>query len=316
MSEQPGWDDERLAAAFQGLDAWRAPAALADSIHDRISGTRPGRRWLGSWSRPLAAGAIGLAAIVVAGALVGLGQLGDPSHVAGASPSPSASGPVDSPSPSITPPSTPPDSGPGWWPPSGAITFDLTSQVAAGAPPVRLAVVDQSERMTDVEETGDVDPSTVQLDGRYGAYAEPGHPGRIHLVWVGGICDTQITITITAGIRSILFDMGPQPSDCDTLGVQRQVVLDFDRPVDVAAIELLDAGASPTTQPEGGYVLDCGPLGPDTCATKAAEILDEQRLDVPSVQFESIVFTDSCGSYVARFDNGSGRSSVGDCPLD
>ncbi len=549
MSERPGWDDERLAAAFRGLADRRAPASLPDSIHDRIIGTRPARGWLGPWGRPMTLGVIGLAAVVVAVALIGFGQLEDRGHLAGTSPSPAASegsptpptsffglptmsvsaalalrdagrddrelavagwffgpaSPHDCPAPvnpilspvqlrcpdefwwlmddideplgpfsihpdldgiddpwapvdgysavphavlvghfddrraglcppdevsacrdrfvvdrvawvdgptqpqdqvntgSATPRSTTDDisrvvaaespgspilsttivDGPsglvqfeptlagtsvltnepvlwlvrvletdhvvtylvidgtdaiyemnpagdailvggspaaptpsaeaGSWPPSGAITFDLTSQVAAGAPPVRLAVVDGSERLTHVAETGDIDPSTVQLDGRFGAYAEPGHPGRVHLVWVGGICDSRITVTVTAGIRSIVFDMGPQPSDCDTLGVERQVVLDFDRPVDVASIELLDAGAGPIAPPEGGYVLDCGSLGPDTCATKAREIIDARRLEDPTVHVVSIVFWGDCGSYAARFDDDSVRATTVDC---
>jgi hypothetical protein len=312
MTERSGWDDRRLANAFEALVDRRAPAMLTASIHDRLAETRPDRGWLASWGAPMAVGAIALAAIVVTGALVGSWILDDQGRGNGDAPSAGAPGPTAMPS---TPAATPiPTAQTGWWPPVGAITFDLSSPVAAGAPPARLAVVDESERLTDVNETGDVDPSTVSFVGRFAAYAEPGHPGRVHLAWIGGICDSEITVTITAGIRSIVFDMGPQP-DCDTMGVQRQVVLDFDRPVDVTTIELLDSDATPTPRPDGEYVLDCGSLGPDTCATKAKAIIDAQRVDHPSVQPVSIVFMDECGSYVARFDDGSFTGLSVDCVL-
>src|SRR5215207_8885412 len=120
---------------------------------------------------------------------------------------------------------------------AGVVVVLLTSEVSAGAPPVQVAVLDQSGRLTGATEKGAVDPTTFSFDGRFGAYAEPGTPGRIHLVWIGGICDSRITVTVAAAVRSITFDMGP-PVDCDSVGVGRELVLDFDGSVDVPAIAL------------------------------------------------------------------------------
>jgi hypothetical protein len=125
------------------------------------------------------------------------------------------------------------------WPPPGAPVVVLTSEVGAGEPRVRVAVVDQSGRLEKVAEKGAVDPSAMSFEGRFGAYAEPGIQGRVHLSWVGGICDSQITVTVSKDIDSIAFDMGPQP-DCDSVGVGRQLVLDFAGSVDVPSIRLVE----------------------------------------------------------------------------
>ncbi|MFL5713452.1 MAG: hypothetical protein ACJ769_02205 [Chloroflexota bacterium] len=124
------------------------------------------------------------------------------------------------------------------WPPRGAPVVVLTSEVGAGGPPVRVAVVDQSGRLEKVAEKGAVDPSAMSFEGRFGAYAEPGTQGRVHLSWVGGICDSQITVTVSKDVDSISFDMGPQ-RDCDSVGVGRQLVLDFAGSVDVPAIDVV-----------------------------------------------------------------------------
>jgi hypothetical protein len=124
------------------------------------------------------------------------------------------------------------------WPPAGAAVVTLTSQVGAGAPPVEVAVVDHSGRLVSVTEKGGVDPSTMLVAIPIGAYPEPGKPGRVHIVWTGGICDSQITLTIAADLKRATFDMGPQPL-CDTMGIDRELVLDFSGSVDVSAIEFV-----------------------------------------------------------------------------
>jgi hypothetical protein len=201
------------------------------------------------------------------------------------------------------------------FPPDNSVVIALTSPVGAGEPPVEVAVIDKSGRLVDVSEKGAVDPSTMSFDGRFGAYAEPGTPGRVHLTWVGGICDRYIAITVAADLGSITFDMGPQP-DCDSIGVGRELVLDFDGSVDVPAIELKDVADAPVpvaTSP--AYQLDCGPLGPDTCEQKAAAIVAANATGSPAKRLESITFTDECGSYTVLFDDGTGMTASIDCIL-
>ena len=193
---------------------------------------------------------------------------------------------------------------------SGAAVVELTSEVSAGAPRVQVAVIDGSGRLTGVSEKGAIDPSTVDFDGRFGAYGEPGRPGRVHLAWVGGICDSHITVTVAADIASITFDMGPQP-DCDSIGVGRELVLDFEGTVDVPTINITDAADRPTGSP--AYDLDCGPLGPDACNQKAADVLAANEAGSPTTRVVSITFIDECGSYTVVLDSGSGMTSSVDC---
>ncbi len=103
-----------------------------------------------------------------------------------------------------------------------------------GKPPVRVAIVDKSGRFVSAMEQN---RSTVTPEDRFGAFAEPGKPGRVNLAWIGGVCDSQITVTVAADLRSISFDMGPQP-DCDSMAVGHELVMDFTGSVDVSAIQV------------------------------------------------------------------------------
>jgi hypothetical protein len=211
------------------------------------------------------------------------------------------------PSPSLA------EASPGTPAPTGAMMVQLTSEVSAGAPPVQVVVIDESGRLTRATEEGAVDPSTYSFDGRFGAYAEPGTPGRVHLVWVGGMCDSRITVTVAADLRAIAFDMGPQP-DCDSIGVGRELVLDFEGSVDVPAIALRDAAdPAPPTAGAGDYTLDCGSLAPDTCQEMADDIVTVNEQGSPGKRVISIMFFDDCGSYTVIFDDGSGITGNFDC---
>ena len=201
---------------------------------------------------------------------------------------------------------------PGPWPPEGAVVIPLTSPVGPNFPPAQVAVVDESGRLVSVIEKGSVSYTLMPFDGRFGAYAEPGMPGRVHLEWIGGICDSHITVTVAADLSTITYDMGPQP-DCDTIGVGRELVLDFDGSVDVPGIELRDAADNPKGSP--AYNLDCGPLGPDTCHEKAAAVIAANEKGSPINHVVSIVFSDECGSYTVLFDDGTGMSASIDCVL-
>ena len=194
----------------------------------------------------------------------------------------------------------------GPWPPADALVLELPG-VDLGKPPVRVAIVDESGRFVSAMAQ---DPVTITPEGRFGATAEPGKPGRVNLAWVGGVCDSQITITVAADLRSIAFDMGPQP-DCDSMGVGHQLTMYFTGTVDVPAIQVSEAGTTPTARPSQGigYQLDCGPLGPDTCQTKAAQVI----ASTPTQRVVSLAFSDECGSYRVTFDDGQWITGEIDC---
>jgi hypothetical protein len=213
---------------------------------------------------------------------------------------------------------TPPPAGttevPASWPPTGARVVTLTSEVGAGQPPVKVAIVDESGRLGGASETGTVDPSSQTLDQRIEAYPELAvSPGRVHLVWVGGICDKQITVTVARDVKTISFDMGPSVN-CDSLGVERQLVLDFSGLLDVPSIKLVDTSTPAATPSQGsqetpGYDLACGPLAPDTCQVKAASVIAA----TPTQRVVSLAFSDECGSYRVTFDDGQWITGVIDC---
>jgi hypothetical protein len=214
-----------------------------------------------------------------------------------------------------TPPTSEATGSPAPWPPAGARVIALTSQVGAGKPPVRVAVVDRSGRLTGVGEKGTIDPSSITLDQRIEAYAElEASPGRVHLVWVGGICDSRITVTVAEDLKTITFDMGPAVA-CDSIGIERQLVLDFSGLVEVPSIALVDSASGPVSGPVSvpsaspGYELDCGPLGPDTCETLAEGIV---AANAPK-EVVSITFLDECGSSTTELADGTGTTASIDC---
>ena len=196
---------------------------------------------------------------------------------------------------------------------SDAAVVELTSEVSAGAPRVQVAVIDASGRLTGASEKGAIDPSTVSFDGRFGAYAEPGRPGRVHLAWVGGICDSHITVTVAADLS------------IDHLRHGAAARLRLDRRRTRAGPRLRrfgrrtqhqrsrDAADNPRGSP--AYDLDCGPLGPDACNQKAADVLAANEAGSPTTRVVFITFIDECGSYTVVFDNGSGMTSSVDCVL-
>ena len=130
-----------------------------------------------------------------------------------------------------SPPPAPP------WPPAGSTVVQLSSQVGGGRPPVQVAVTDRSGRLTRAfERTGRAPAPDPGANG-FAAYAEPGLEGGVHLAWLGTVCDSRVTVTVAADLRSMTIDRGPQPA-CDAMGISRQIVLDFSGAVDVSAIQL------------------------------------------------------------------------------
>jgi hypothetical protein len=203
------------------------------------------------------------------------------------------------------------------WPPAGAVVIALPSRAGAGDPPVRAAVVDESGRLISVSEKGTVDPSDAPIGtsgSQFDAYAEPGKPGRVHLVWQGGMCDSAITVTVAADIRSISFDSGPQPENCDSLGVTRELVLDFSGTVDVPSIELLEAPTDPAGPTGVGYELLCGPIDQAACTERGLRIFQSNLEQSPSRHIVRITFTaDECGSFTVDYDDRTSTMTIIDC---
>ena len=190
------------------------------------------------------------------------------------------------------------------WPPADALVLDLPG-VDIGKPPVRVAIVDKSGRFVSAMEQ---DPATVTPEGRFGAYAEPGKPGRVNLAWIGGVCDSQVTITIGSDLRSISFDMGPQPN-CDSIGVGHELIMYFTGTVDVPAIQVGEGHVVPT--PSAPQASARGRLRPGcpTRAKRSGDIVDAN----PEKRVVSIQFTDECGSYHVTFVDGNGVAAIIDC---
>lgn len=134
----------------------------------------------------------------------------------------------------------------GAWPPAGSVVIELTSRVV-GYPPAQVAVVDLSGRLTGVAKQGFLDLDVAIGGNSVRAYPEAGlpgrvTPGRVHLYWDGGLCDSEIVVTVGADLRSIVVDRGPQQG-CRLMLVTRALVLDFSGSVDVPAIDLYRASA-------------------------------------------------------------------------
>jgi hypothetical protein len=197
-------------------------------------------------------------------------------------------------------PTSPSPSAP--WPPVGAIVIPLTGEVVPGAPPVQLAVIDHSGRLVGVAEKGDVDPSDPSISvGDPGGYAEPGKPGRVHVAWTGSICDSRITVTIAADLRTITFDMGRRPP-CDTIGISRQFVLDFSGSVDVSTIEF---PAQPTIETDvPALTVD----HPNVIVSPSTHLHDGQTVEVHITGFGvgGKVFLSECASVAEAIDLGCG----------
>lgn len=128
-------------------------------------------------------------------------------------------------------------------PPEGVVRVTLTSPVGSGRFPVTVTVIDLSGSLVRAFEKGTehgpgADGFTSDPDSME-AFAEPGVVGGLHLVWVGSICDTEATVTVSATRDAINIDEGPRPP-CDAMAINREIVLVFDRAIDVSGLTLTE----------------------------------------------------------------------------
>ena len=166
-------------------------------------------------------------------------------------------------------PGASPSAGP--WPPADALVLELPG-VDIGKPPVRVAIVDESGRFVSAMEQ---DPATITLDGRFGAYRGTGQTGTRqpdlgrrdlrqpdHDHGRGGPSVDHLRHGSATGLR---FDRRRAPADPRTSPAPW--TCRRSRSVEAAAVPSPPAGVPP------GYALDCGPLAPDACESRAAEIV-------------------------------------------
>ncbi|MBA3236492.1 MAG: hypothetical protein H0T59_10985 [Chloroflexi bacterium] len=195
------------------------------------------------------------------------------------------------------------------WPPEGSIVLTLSNPVGTARPPVWVAVVDRSGRLIRAMEraSGSADLD-VQLDDQgSAAVVEPGHPNRVHLFWEGSICDTRIDIEIAPDLQTIAIrDTRP---GCDAIATGRELVLDFDEPVDVTATRINRS----TTFEERGYALDCGPLDRATCTERAADTVANYSVRYPLKRIVSINFRGPCDDSDVTFNDGTVIASDTSC---
>jgi hypothetical protein len=230
----PGWSDERLAAAFRERSVGRdTPEHLEAATMARIKITQPERRstrWL-ALAAPLAA-AIAVAAI----ALMSVTSPRPPdSAETDAAPSVGrATAPVTAPPPSVP---TPP-----------VITLEFPS----GPHRILVDVVDRSGRLLRAAKASPpVSPGRPSRSIRASAVA--GHPDQVHVEWFGGACDPTTQLTIGADLTSIRVEStdsrGVDPGAlCRVGGSPRGVILTFDGPVRVEDIAIVGESPGPILQ--------------------------------------------------------------------
>jgi hypothetical protein len=80
----------------------------------------------------------------------------------------------------------------------------------------------------------------------------------------------------------------------------------------LAAGLLLSACTLPTVAP-GAYQLACGPLERSKCKDAASEIVRDAGVQQPTNAVLSITFTDSCGSSIVAFGNGTTTRTMVEC---
>ena len=149
------------------------------------------------------------------------------------SPDPAASSPaspVTSPAPTASLPPAP----------TGKATFKVRHRSRTlGGSIVPISIYDRTGEMKAARRAKDRDqspPIESRLQPRLGA--DPSIRRDLRVLWIGGICDSTYTVEVTlnaAGGYHVDVRQGPYLSgNCDTLAVQRGVVLKFKSRVDAS----------------------------------------------------------------------------------
>lgn len=103
---------------------------------------------------------------------------------------------------------------------------------------VRAALVDLSGRVTAARAPRADEPRVIdhEADGPVVFMRDPSIQGRYHLYWTGGICDGDSIVTIDAALSKVSVH-AVREEPCDTMGVERRLVIDIDGTLDPNAVQ-------------------------------------------------------------------------------
>ncbi len=124
------------------------------------------------------------------------------------------------------------------WPPDGATVVELLIGVGSGRPPVRVAVVDETQRLVDARAATASERAVRDLSMR-AVWADDLPDDRVLVQWGGSMCDDRLTLTISAFDALTPFTLtvdGRRASECRAALVYYAVVLEFEPAI--GAVEL------------------------------------------------------------------------------
>ena len=68
----------------------------------------------------------------------------------------------------------------------------------------------------------------------------PGRPDKVRVAWTGGACDRSVTMTLRGEGNAFVIAMATEvdPGSCDAIGIGRELMITFRRPVAAASVRL------------------------------------------------------------------------------
>jgi hypothetical protein len=124
------------------------------------------------------------------------------------------------------------------FPPVDSAVVFLAKDGGFVSPRARAALIDLSGRVSSVRAPEPDEPRVIDVDadGPVVFLRDRSIPGRYHLYWTGGVCDGDSIVTIDAELSKVSVHAIRQ-EPCDTMGVERRLVIDIDGALDPNAVE-------------------------------------------------------------------------------
>jgi hypothetical protein len=107
-----------------------------------------------------------------------------------------------------------------------------------GMAELQVTVTDESGHLRDVSQHVGWPPGQ-QPDGP--VWSVPGEPQKVRIAWTGGACDTDVQMRLQNQGNGFRIAMTTSVKDgpCDAMGIERSVVMTFDRPVAPALVTII-----------------------------------------------------------------------------